>query len=189
MIPDITQSKSSDPYSFKATSKEYQNQRCVYLASFSVPALKGHTFKRKFISGIPNQIRVMCLLCVKMYQIASKSPATALFFAHFCFRNIVLCPPAKGGNRGSHNGDKSSLFGPPSPFSPLSKILSEPTGGQALFLRCFERISASFPLLEQCHQISLSAFLGELSRCAASEGCAGGCIFGENTRKWSCPQP
>lgn len=80
-------------------------------------------------------------------------------FAHVCFRNTGFCLPfrlpARRGNWEPRNRDKFSLVGPPSPFSSLSKNLSEPIGGTGPFPQMFECISMSFPLLEYCHHVSL----------------------------------
>lgn len=153
MITEITSCRGSDPYIFKNTLKRTPN---------SVLHLSGQIFcagsempyaEEKVHSWHVQSNKSWWLLCWKKYLTGSfKSPSTIPFLAHFCFRNIGLCPPsplaARGGSRESHNED--SLVGLPFSCSPLSKTPSEPIGGQALLLRCSDSFTTSLPLLEQC---------------------------------------
>lgn len=191
MITEITSCRGSDPYIFKNTLKRTPNSILhlsgqIFCAGSEMPYAE-----EKVHSWHVQSNKSWWLLCWKKYLTGSfKSPSTIPFLAHFCFRNIGLCPPsplaARGGSRESHNED--SLVGLPFSCSPLSKTplwTHRWTGSLDVLIASLHHF-----LSWSSASVSLYAFLKRYSLCLAPhEGGAGGCAGWGTAWQWSHPQP
>ena len=143
--------------------KEYQIQCCVYLASSSVLVLKYHTFKRKFIFGISNQVRVSASCGKKIpnrqLQRVIPPPCSLPIFALEIL--AFACPSNCQQGEATRNlakGENSARLGHLLLSLLRAKTSLNPSEGQALFFRrlsvslhhfLFWNSAITFPFLEE----------------------------------------